>query len=45
VKVSKAEKTGTYETLGKTETLDNNANPDFQKVFWIIWNKGTQQVS
>jgi len=43
VKVSKSGKTGTYETLGKTETLDNNGNPDFLKVFWIIWNKGTQQ--
>ncbi|ODM92702.1 Synaptotagmin-9 [Orchesella cincta] len=30
-------------TPGQTDTLDDNASPQFNNVFWFIWNKGTGQ--
>lgn len=29
--------------IGQTDTLDDNANPQFNNVFWFMWNKGTGQ--
>jgi len=29
--------------IGQTDTLDDIASPEFNKVFWFMWNKGTGQ--
>jgi Ca2+-dependent lipid-binding protein len=29
--------------IGQTDVIDDNANPEFNNVFWFMWNKGTNQ--
>jgi hypothetical protein len=43
-------RTGTTQTAdwtplatAQTDTLDDNASPEFNNVFWFMWNKGTGQ--
>lgn len=34
---------GDWIPIGQTDVIDDNANPEFNNVFWFMWNKGTNQ--
>jgi len=35
--------TADWTPIGQTDQLEDNANPEFNNVFWFMWNKGTGQ--